>query len=164
LGVLRGTCETVSIMLSSGDFWTEAAILLDFAYKTFRRRTSELAAAASKDIDKASKGVLLFYAAECGLKAVYMSRNSLRLASDKNAAATKAASDFGHRLDHLIRELKISPDKLPHTPGNITMKDGQKLSVHQVHEAWRYGGAISEHEDVLAWLGRAVKYVMEELK
>jgi hypothetical protein len=73
-------------MLSSGDFSTEGPILLDFAYKTFRRRTTELAAAASKDIDKASKGVLLFYAAECGLKAVYMSRNSLRLTSDKNAA------------------------------------------------------------------------------
>ena len=119
--------------------------------------------AAGKDVDDASKGVLLFYAAECGLKAVYMSRNNLRMASQKNSTAIKAANEFGHRLDDLIRELKIRPDTLSHTPGNVTMKDGRKLTVQQIHEAWRYGGLISENDKVLAWLRRAVDYVMKGL-
>lgn len=140
------------------------AALLDFEYHAFRRRTGELASAANTDIDKASKGILLFYAAECGLKALYMSRNSLRLSSDTNSVALKAARAFGHRLDQLIRELKIRPDQLPHMPGAITLGDGQQLSVEQIHEAWRYGGRISEADDVLAWLGRAVAYALKELR
>ncbi|MBZ9958466.1 hypothetical protein FJ942_26385 [Mesorhizobium sp. B2-4-2] len=125
---------------------------------------NELAVAARKDVDAASKGILLFYAAECGLKAIYMSRNSLRMASDKNSAAKKSASEFGHKLDDLIRELKIRPDRLSHTPGSITMNTGEPLSVNEVHQAWRYGGVISEHEAVLEWLGRAIAYVTEEFK
>ncbi len=138
--------------------------MLDFAFKTLRRRTKELALAASKDVDNASKGLLLFYAAECGLKAVYMSRNNLHLVSDKNATAIRAANEFGHQLDQLIRELKIRPDTLSHTPGRVTLKDGRPLAVNQIHEAWRYGGAISESDAVVAWLNRAVEYVMEELR
>ena len=140
------------------------AALLDFAYHAFRRRTGELASAATTDIDKASKGILLFYAAECGLKALYMSRNSLRLSSDTNSVALKPAGAFGHRLDQLIRALKIRPDQLSHTPGTITLGDGQGLSVEQIHEAWRYGGGISEADNVLAWLRRAVTYALEELQ
>ena len=113
--------------------------------------------------DLASKGILLFYAAECGLKAIYMSRNNLRMASDTNSVAVRAASDFGHHLDELIRQLKISTADVPHTPGKITMSNGQLLSVGQVHEAWRYGGKISEEDRVLQWLEGALKYAMKEL-
>jgi hypothetical protein len=107
---------------------------------------------------------LLFYAAECGLKAVYMSRNNLQMASHTNATAIKAACDFGHQLDHLIRELRIRPETLSHTPGRVRLRDGQPLSVNQIHEAWRYGGVILENDEVVAWLKRAIEYVMEELQ
>ena len=137
---------------------------LDFNFLTLRRRTAELTKAAASEIDDASKGLLLFYAAECGLKAVYMSQNSLRLASETNGTAPKSAIDFQHRLDELIRELRISPAALPHHPGAITLTNGERISVQEVHQAWRYGGVIVETQQVLVWLKLAIEYAKERMR
>jgi hypothetical protein len=135
--------------------------LINPASKTFRRRTIELAATTSCN-DADADALILFYAAECALKALYMSVNSLKLASDANGARNSARS-FGHRLDLLITELKIAPKDVPSKPPALKLKSGAPINVRHLHEAWRYGDKIQMHAEVVAWLKTILKFVHERL-
>ncbi|WP_456618574.1 MULTISPECIES: hypothetical protein [unclassified Bradyrhizobium] len=135
--------------------------LINPTFKTLRRRTIELAATTSCN-DPDADALILFYAAECGLKALYMSVNSLKLASDDNGARGSARS-FGHRLDYLIAELKIAPKDLPSRPSTLKLKSGDAINVRHLHEAWRYGDKIQMHADVVTWLKCVLKFVRERL-
>ncbi|MGH7113491.1 MAG: hypothetical protein ACREE9_03250 [Stellaceae bacterium] len=135
---------------------------VDPNYRTLRRRSKELLAAAGSDIDEYSKALFLFYAVECGLKAFYLQIYRLATTSAEGSRARSARS-FGHRLDDLIVALRIAASKVPPRPPQLALRNGTKLQVFDLHEAWRYGERIEAHAEVVMWLDRIAGYVKREL-
>src|SRR3546814_17494758 len=71
--------------------------------------------------EEASRALLLFYAAECGLKAIYMQRFMLKTTMSSNRVAKSPAS-FKHNIDELILALKLRPMILSHSPGRLSLR------------------------------------------
>ncbi len=114
-------------------------------------------------MDISSKALLLFYAAECGLKSLYMRRNHLRDTSAANAAAPRPASGFNHRIDDLIVALRVRREILAPRPSVLTLRGGDTVAVDELHQAWRYGAMLHPEEPVITWLTAVVEYVIGEL-
>jgi len=96
--------------------------------------------------------LLLFYAAECGLKAVWCKRNKIAT----TAQAGSKFELFRHDLAAILIDLRRG------VPLTRTMeyKDG-RINLDKFHECWRYGGKIinegiiqKELEIVCLWIGR----------
>lgn len=138
------------------------AAQIDPTTKTFKRRGAELKTAAATCADEDSRALLLFYAAECLLKALYMKQNGLRTAEHSTTAATSARS-FVHRLDSVIRALKIPPKDVPSNPGALTLRDGSTLEVQQLHQAWRYGEKADRRDEICDWLRLVASYALARL-
>ena len=136
---------------------------VDPNYRTLRRRAKELLLAAGSEVDVDSKALLLFYAIECGLKALYMDLHKLATTSIEGSRARSARS-FGHRLDHLVVELRVPPSKISARAPNLALRNGVTLQVLDLHEAWRYGEKIDAHTQVVAWLDGIATYVKQELR
>lgn len=135
---------------------------VDPNYRTLRRRAKELLIAAGSEIDADSKALFLFYAVECGLKALYMDLHKLETASAAGYRARSARS-FGHRLDDLLAELRIPPSRVSQRPAQLALRTGGRLQVLDLHEAWRYGEKVDAHTDVVIWLERIATYMKQEL-
>jgi hypothetical protein len=135
---------------------------IDPNHKTLKRRSNELKTAAETCADKDAKALLLFYAAECILKAHYMNKFSLRSTAAENGLA-KSARFYAHRLDNLLIALQVRNAICPPRPNITQLKNGNTLDVCQLHEAWRYGEKIVNQEDVLAWLARVIAYAEAQL-
>jgi hypothetical protein len=138
-------------------------MVVDPNYRTLRRRAKELLLAAGSEVDVDSKALLLFYAIECGLKALYMDLHKLATASIEGSRARSARS-FGHRLDDLVVELRVPPSKISARAPNLALRNGVTLQVLDLHEAWRYGEKIDAHTQVVAWLDGIATYVKQELR
>lgn len=105
--------------------------------------------------------LLLFYAVECGLKAVWLKRQARSLFNQEDIGST------GHDLRQLLKELKVS--------GQLSLPENLELSavtqnnravlrrgnIGILHQTWRYGGEClrpSDQEcerqlmDVLDWV------------
>jgi hypothetical protein len=130
---------------------------IDPNHKTLRRRSTELRSASDACPDQDTRALLLFYAAECMLKALYMMRFSLRSTSAENAKA-KSARFYAHRLDNLLIALQTRNSDCPARPGVIQLKNGEPIDVGQLHEAWRYGEKVDQQHGVIAWLGQVIAY------
>lgn len=135
---------------------------VDPNYRTLRRRAKELLLAARSEVDVDSKALFLFYAVECGLKALYMDLHKLASTSSEGFRA-RSARYFGRRLDDLVVELRIPPSKIPPRPPRLGLRNGTTLQVLDLHEAWRYGEKIDAHAEVVAWLDRIATHVKQEL-
>lgn len=135
-------------------------MLINPNFRTLKRRSGELAKSTGLDPD--AQALLLFYAAECGLKALYMATYSLRTASDSTVTMDSAIS-LGHQLDRIVSLLKISPRSLPPRPAVLRLKNGAAINVQHLHEAWRYGEKVENHAEAVAWLVEVVKYVHARL-
>lgn len=110
--------------------------------------------------------LLLFYAVECGLKAVWLKRQSRTLfeAADINR--------MGHNLQQVLKDLKVGyalslseSFELPAvTQGAASL--ARKGKFGDVHQAWRYGGRCQSPTDhdceqqllkVLTWIQGELK-------
>lgn len=120
---------------------------------TLRRRSEELFLSAQRERanNVESAALLLFYAVECGLKAVYMMQNNLKLTDEERGNALSARS-YGHDIIKLIGALNISPASIKLSPDIII--DRTTLIGHPkiLHEAWRYGEKIRNTGAVYEWL------------
>ncbi|MBB1248217.1 hypothetical protein [Rhizobium sp. G21] len=134
--------------------------MIDLPQKALKRRAGELAKAAGEVTNENSRALLLFYAAECGLKAIYMARNVLRTTSSSHSA--RAATYFVHRLDELIVELKIPASTIAPRPASCVFA-GKAVPVGELNQVWRYGGTLEDQPAVLKWLEILVAYVKKEL-
>ncbi len=92
--------------------------------KSFRRHRHVVNSAGAVS---ATQRMVLFYAVECGLKAIYMRRNRM-------GQTGEAVTAFGHRLADLLVALQCA-HRLPDGLG----KDGKAVASKSLHEAWRYG-------------------------
>jgi hypothetical protein len=106
--------------------------------------------------------LLLFYAAECGLKAAWLKRNRLRTTAQVDLdLITKS----GHDLRRWVRELH-----LPAALGEATVhfhlrSSGSAYDVSLAHQAWRYGIDIDVDDEagLVVWLQALCDWAKKEM-
>ncbi|MBY5755664.1 hypothetical protein HFO07_03105 [Rhizobium leguminosarum] len=118
-----------------------------------RRRAEELHAAAARELqhDPDTAALLLFYAAECGLKSIYMVQNSLKDTADARGAALPATS-FLHNILRLADALRIPKSVYAPNPSFVLQRGGGVIDVTHLHQAWRYGERLIDTHVIYAWL------------
>ncbi|MEV6615665.1 hypothetical protein AB0N31_17740 [Streptomyces sp. NPDC051051] len=129
--------------MAFGELCKDAHMVLQVGAKALKKRRDELTVSAEsveahgKGEDAATVGLLLFYAAECGLKERLLFRRGLR---------DTAALEPTHDLRKLAKELRL-PRALDdllnrlrscrlHTPA------GASVALADLHQAWRYGAKL----------------------
>lgn len=118
-----------------------------------RRRSEELFASAEREKlhDPDSAALLLFYAAECGLKSTYMLQNNLKY-TDEARGSARSARSFSHNIVALIHALNISRASVKPVPAVVTVRLGLNGTPAVLHEAWRYGEKIQDTNAIYDWL------------
>ncbi|WP_312762373.1 hypothetical protein [Stutzerimonas balearica] len=130
------------------------------------RELSTIAKPVAGSSRKNPHRLLLFYAVECGLKAVWLKRRNRSLFDREDIDKT------GHNLRQVLKELKVGTELS--LPENLQLKPVMQNSAQQprsgdisiLHQAWRYGGECTgptDHdceyqlEQVLAWIQGELK-------
>ena len=103
--------------------------------------------------------LLLFYAVECGLKAVYLQRkkfNSIEKIRDEKLRAS-------HDLARWVKELRLPARITGAIPTFRLERDGSSWSVDQAHQAWRYGVGlvIGNEKTLVSWLRQIHGWIRE---
>lgn len=91
--------------------------------------------------------LLLFYAAECSLKAV--------LIRSKGARTTAGLDELTHNFSSMLRDLKIPPTVVSPPPRFKLRGDASKSFESGVaHQAWRYGADVDslDEAELVRWL------------
>lgn len=124
-----------------------------------RRRSEELFESAERERphNAESAALLLFYAAECGLKAAYMLQNNLKVADEARGSALSARS-YGHNINRLIQALNISRASIKRSPQIVVERTGHFGDSAVLHEAWRYGEKIRDTSAMYEWLTSLVEW------
>ena len=136
--------------------------MIKFGARALQRRAKELKAAAMREVehDQDAAALLMFYAAECGLKAVHMSRNGLKDTDDERGGA-RPASRYGHRLHDLAGDLRV-PAAVAKAPARgVLAPSGDVVAVERYHEVWRYGGRISDTASLFEWLSKLATWAQD---
>lgn len=142
---------------------------LPFTDRELKRAWRELSAIATPApgvLRSNPHRLLLFYAVECGLKAVWLKRRNLRLFDRENIERT------GHNLRQLLKDLNVGAnlqlaENLRLVPVN---QNGEQVprngDISVLHQAWRYGGECTEPTDqecekqldeILVWIQGELK-------
>ncbi|WP_243050592.1 hypothetical protein [Dyella sp. RRB7] len=130
------------------------------------RELSAMALPAAGNTRTNPHRLLLFYAVECGLKAVWLKRQNRSLFDRKDIERT------GHNLRHVLKELKVGtglslPEALQLQP--VTQNGAQeprKGDINILHQAWRYGGKCTSptDNDCESKLEQVLNWIQGELK
>jgi|ERR1017187_79245 hypothetical protein len=102
--------------------------------------------------------LLLFYAAECGLKCAYLRRLNLR--------TTEQLGDVDHDLGSLIKNLNISKSTLGSAPAlHLSRRQNEPCNASSAHQAWRYGVRIDavDEANFVTWLQKVCEVAKEHL-
>ncbi|MFE1246416.1 hypothetical protein [Streptomyces sp. NPDC058735] len=117
-------------------------MVLQVGAKALKKRRDELRVSAESveahgKEDAATVGLLLFYAAECGLKERLLSRRGLRDTS---------ALEPTHDLRKLAKELRLPralDDLLSRLRScRLHASSGASVALADLHQAWRYGAKL----------------------
>ena len=123
-----------------------------------RERLAKQGEAAEQAGENAISGLLLFYAAECGLKAEVLRWVLCR--EDTSALPEDLRS---HNLRRLAKALNLQdPGPGPDPLRCHRHKDGTWVESHRLHEAWRYGAELRGNEQKAAL--EALKFLVKEAK
>lgn len=142
---------------------------IPFTDRELKRAWRELSSVASVPVGSSRRNphrLLLFYAVECGLKAVWLKRQNKSVFDQADIGKT------GHDLRRVLKDLNIGdlhslPGDLRLTPiavrGTPTPRNGD-ISI--LHQAWRYGGNCTEPTDAdcEARLEKILNWIQGELK
>ncbi len=115
----------------------------------------------TKDTFSTSSYLLLFYAAECGMKRIWLIRNNLNTTND--ISDPTLLSRDGHNLDRWKKELRISAS-IGDTPHFSLASDGSDLGIEKAHQLWRYGIRMDSDKEkrVVEWLEKVCHWVKKE--
>ena len=105
--------------------------------------------------------LLLFYATECGLKAVWMRRNNIRT----TRPLVYLLSEEGHNLMYWAKELRL-PRYLIEKPISFRLRRGPgSFGIELSHQAWRYGVqmVVADETSLIDWLMKISEWVGQEL-
>lgn len=116
--------------------------------KALRRRRDDMSDSArvltESACDEATACLLLFYAAECGLKERVLARGNHRDTSGLEPT---------HDLRRLAKDLRLPPNLSSHLTrlqqcrrNNGKPNDASALPIHELHQAWRYGAKLREND------------------
>lgn len=121
-----------------------------------------------KEDKSASIYLLVFYAVECGLKAVWLKNNGL---SGTDQIQDQALiSEKGHDLTVWTKKLRL--------PATITGKydtkeprmfhlsrDKSSWDIGKIHQTWRYGVKIDSDDEqkLVAWLNQVSDWIKEKI-
>lgn len=135
---------------------------LTASYRHLRDQARHLfECSGNKDAPPAAACLLLFYAAECGLKAAILRHEGKRSTADLSAAQG-GASLYSHNLDTLQRDLVLrlsgaeAPVRLRRCARAASGRGGKAIpqagpvDYHQLHEAWRYGVTLDRADQEVA--------------
>lgn len=142
-----------------------------FTDRELKRAWRELSIVATPVTGNTRKNphrLLLFYAVECGLKAVWLKRQNRKLFDRNDIDKT------GHNLRQILKELRVGTTlSLPENLQLATVtsnENGPQLprngDISILHQAWRYGGECitptdndceSQLEQVLRWIQGELK-------
>ena len=86
--------------------------------------------------------LVLFYAVECGLKALYMRENKLKRTDQENSLK-ESAFYFRHNLNHLLVKMNMNI-KIP----KLVAKDNSQIEPEDLHAAWRYGKELDNRKEL----------------
>jgi hypothetical protein len=115
-----------------------------------RRRRDQLSSAADSVDANATQGdvatvcLLLFYAAECGLKAQLLLRQGHR-------NTTALEEDVQHDLRRLAKQLRLPRivgarlDRLQSC--KLSSSAGDTIALAELHQAWRYGAKLDPADE-----------------
>lgn len=125
-----------------------------------RRRADELRDAAERQFedDPDTAALLLFYAAECGLKSIYMIQNNLKNTGETRGSARSARS-FVHEIVVLADALRVPRSAYGPHPTLVVTRSGLTIEVSSLHQAWRYGERVNNTPLIYQWLLRIVEWV-----
>ena len=101
--------------------------------------------------------LLLFYAAECGLKYVHLRRNNFR--------TTEQLGNIDHDLSLLIKNLSLSASAIGGVPAlHLSRDKNESCPPSSAHQAWRYGVRIDGGDEArfVTWLQRICDVVVRE--
>ncbi|RYD72247.1 MAG: hypothetical protein EOP55_19170 [Sphingobacteriales bacterium] len=116
---------------------------IPFSFRELKRAWNSLHAASQQTQKSNAHRLLLFYAIECGLKAMWLKQENRTIFSSEEIQRT------GHDLNDVIKQLrlgkKITPDifhlcDLKNEKRNNISRKGNRLDT--LHQAWRYGGQL----------------------
>lgn len=123
-----------------------------------RDRLAKQGEAAEQAGDNAVGGLLLFYAAECGLKA-----EVLRWVLRRDDTSALPDDLRNHNLRRLAKALKLQdPGPGPDPLRCHRYKGGTWIEGHQLHEAWRYGAELRADDQKAAT--EALKALVKEAR
>jgi hypothetical protein len=114
-------------------------------------------AAAARSSQGPPAHLLLFYAAECGLKYVHLRRNNYR--------TTEQLGDADHDLSLLIKNLHLSATAIGGAPPlRLSRGENESCPPSSAHQAWRYGVRIDAADEArfVTWLQRICEVVVRE--
>lgn len=142
---------------------------IPFTARELKRAWRELSDIATLPVGHTRKNphrLLLFYAVECGLKAVWLKRNS-RLIFDR-----EDIDQIGHDLRHILKELRVGdglslPAQLHLKPITRNEKPAPRNGdITILHQAWRYGGECTSPSDqhCEVQLQKVLDWIQGELK
>ena len=130
------------------------------------RELSAIAMPAAGSTRRNAHRLLLFYAVECGLKAVWLKRQNRSLFDREDIDKT------GHNLRQVLKELKVGaglslPENLQLQ--SLTLNGAQQPrngDISILHQAWRYGGTCvaPTDDDCEHQLERVLNWIQGELK
>jgi len=117
---------------------------------------------ASQETKGISSYLLLFYAAECGMKSVWLKRNKLTTTND--IADSTLLSPDGHNLNRWKKGLRISAS-IGNAPAFSLAGGGADLEVAKAHQAWRYGIRMNadQEKELVEWLEKIYNWIKEEI-
>lgn len=142
---------------------------IPFTDRELKRAWRELYEAASPLIGRVRINphrLLLFYAVECGLKAVWLKRQNRSVFDDEDIEKT------GHDLRYILKELKVGArltlsqnlQLQPMTQNGVNRPRNGSISM--LHQAWRYGGkcVVPDDNDCEIQLEQIMTWIQGELK
>lgn len=124
-----------------------------------RDRLAKQAEDAEQAGDGATSGLLLFYAAECGLKA-----GVLRWILQRADTSALPKDLRSHNLRRLAKELNLQdPTSGQPDPLRCRRHRGSTwIESHELHEAWRYGAELRADDQKAAL--EALKSLVEDAR
>lgn len=106
--------------------------------------------------------VMLFYAVECGLKAIWLKRNG----KEETASCGKQFDSFGHNINIMLSQLRVH--KKLHLPNksrvvNPGRRSARDVYSEQLNQAWRYGCQLDNDEIFEEKLVNLITWIRGEL-
>ncbi|BAP57468.1 hypothetical protein THII_3171 [Thioploca ingrica] len=142
--------------------------MLPFTYREIERAWRQNLKVSIVKTRENPHRLLLFYAVECGLKAVIMKREGLSR-TDRNSNI----SQLGHDINGLLEYLKVRRLRLT---GGVKMKtiltgkkhnENRPVEPKELNQMWRYGGeaeGIPSNANIENQLLNLVKWIEKELQ